>query len=73
MKEYVKNGKDKECRSGEKQRFRCKKLNRRSGDNPGFERRQTAAVFITPALLLNGMGLDPSRIQVALKHMNVDV
>ena len=69
----MKKGKDKECKSGEKQRFRCKKCNRRFGDNPGFERRQTAAVFITLALLLNGMGLGPSRIQVVLKHMNVDV
>ena len=71
--EYVKNGKDKECKSGEKQRFRCKKCNRRFRDNLGFERRQTAAVFITMALLLNGMGLGPARIQVVLKHMNVDV
>ena len=69
----MKNGKDKECKSGEKQRFRCKKCNRRFGDNLGFERRQTAAVFITPALLLNGMGLGPFRIRVVLKHMNVDV
>ena len=69
----MKNGKDKECKSGEKQRFRCKKCNRRFGDNLGFERRQTAAVFITMALLLNGMGLGPFRIRVALKHMNVDV
>ena len=49
--EYVKNGKDRECKSGEKQRFKCKECNRRFGDNPGFERRQTAAVFITLALL----------------------
>ena len=69
----MKNGKDKECKSGEKQQFRCKKCNRRFVDNPGFERRRTAAVFITLALLLNGMGLGPSRIQVVLKHMNVDV
>ena len=72
-KEYVKNGHDTKCKSGKKQRYKCKECRHRFRDNLGFEGRHTAAVFITLALMLNGMELSPVRIQLALKHLNVDV
>ena len=72
-KEYVKNGKDKECKSGEKQRYKCKKCKRRFRDNLGFEHRQTASLFITLVLMLNGMRIAPFRIQMVLQHLSVDV
>lgn len=39
----------------------------------GFGRRHTAPVFITLALMLNGMGMPPLCIHIVLKHMKVDV
>ena len=71
--EYVKNGHDTECKSGKKQRYKCKECRHRFRDNPGFEGRHTAAVFITLARMLNGMELSPVRIQLVLKHLTVDL
>ena len=70
--EYVRNGRDR-CRSGERQRYLCKGCGRRFRDNLGFERRHVSPMYITLALLLNGMGLSPANIQIALGHLGVDV
>ncbi len=72
-KEYVKNGHDTRCKSGRKQRYKCKECKHRFRDNLGFERRHTAPAFITLALMLNGMGMPPFRIQIVLGHMKVGV
>ena len=62
-----------ECRSGRKQRYKCKKCRHRLGGNPGLGRRHTAATFITLALMLNGMGAPPLRVRIVPKRINVDV
>ena len=72
-KEYVKNGHDTKCKSGKKQRYKCKECRHRFRDNLGFERRHAAPAFITLALMLNGMGMPPFRVRIVLGHMNVDV
>ena len=68
--EYVRNGRDR-CKSGERQRYLCKGCGRRFRDNLGFERRHVSPMYITLALLLNGMGLSPANIQVTLGHLGV--
>jgi transposase-like protein/predicted RNA-binding Zn-ribbon protein involved in translation (DUF1610 family) len=68
-KNYVRNGKD----GSGRQRYRCKECRRRFRDNLGFEYRRTPPLFITLALMLNGMETSPVGIRIVLAHMGVNV